>query len=1104
MEKKLSKKAIISIICVAVALIAITVTTIILLSSRGKKVSDIIVKDSNMPRTTYVQGQELELNGGVLTVISKKGNETEIPLTDSEVSVSGYDKNVLGKQTLTVTYQEMTTTFEVSVIARMVADGYKTEYFKGEEFDKTKGKLKITKDDGKTTTVSFDSEFVTITFNNTVAGDVPVTAVYDDKQGTRYETAFTVKCYEMGDITFVKPSKTVYQSHETELAVKGGFFNVKAVGSDYSIPVPLTINMTSGFNPSAATAANRKTPLSQTITCTYGGKSFEFNISIIYSSVSVVLDAAKALANVTVTDRNFTLNDELSAIAVDAATEYFKLTNDKKQLISEEDALKVMRPAAFCVTKAFAATAEKYNKIFVIDAATGNISISAQTYNDLNSALTDFNKKDDPFNVLADVLNDMKKDFADVLLFTENDDKGEPVDYTMENYIKAPGEDQRTFYKNLFQYMLSVSDKLSAVPADWSLDSTSDKYLGKYAKNITDTFDFITRSVYFGPNFNGPYNSISSWRGNDDFFEIIYNYYMKVADEDTKKDFLGKLITNQGIKCPLPGELQDWYTYLNRGYEQIVNYMVVTKNGETTYYSLYDTTLFMYYYNKTIELSKSIIDGEDQLLKDIYNLINGDIMIYNNIQTPYIYVYDSESKRAYPLHLHGYIYMTMFAPDSERFANLRASYMELANLYFEGKLNITDHKAKFEKMFSDLAALTPTEVYAFISSVNFLYSSSENYVLDYSERIYSYFTLFVSSYEKKYIENTEVLPIRQLLKAMELCAQIGARATVEDFRAAMDDLEAMMTGTALSQADKDAFMAIFGDCYNKYLGISNTLSGPQNFGEYEDEYNELMQTLKDFYTVYNVVFSENLTNEERQEAAKYYILLFSLCEKALSLRAELDNAPQEVINALYTVKYAINGTNEMTMENAYTFVSSFLYGQLMQQPLQMTETFFISFFTLYQGSSKVRTFMANLATPLMCYYNKQTVDMNAVVALMANFREFAASDSLLFAMFGNTLYYDMLLNVFSEENNEALNAFIKNLLQSELCYAEYIKDTTDANRIDFFVGEKGMGAAISAYNALGTEGQNNLNQALKDMYNHYKEIYDEIKSSDSSSDSDKT
>lgn len=1090
MEKNLSKKSI-SRVITYVIMIAVVLMSVSALMACGKGTSSIVIKDSDMPRTTYVQGQDLDLSDGVLTVISKKGGESVLPLTDPAISISGYDKSAIGKQTVTVTYKDMTTTFEVNVVSRMVADGYKTEYFINEAFDYTKGKLKITKDDGKTTSVTFDNEFVTVTFNNTVAGDATVSAVYDDNQGTKYETTFTVKCYEIGDVTFVKPNKTVYQSHDTELAVGGGYFNVKAKNANYSIPVTLTAEMTKGFDPTLATEAHRKTPLSQTITCTYGGKNFEFTISIFYSSVSVVINAANALKDVKINDRNFALDDTLSAIAVDAATEYFKLTNDKKALISEEDVLAVMRPAAFCVTKAFKASSEKYSKVFVIDEATGDILINAQTYEDLSLAIEEFNKKDDPFNVLADVLSDMKKEFADVFLFTEKDDKGEPVEYTMSTYIKAPGEDQRTFYKNLFEYMLSVSEKLSSVPDDWSLDSKSDKYLGNYATAITDTFNFIVKSAFIGTTFNGPYNSISSWRENDDFYEIIYNYYINVADEDVKKDFASKLVTNKGIMCPLPGELQDWYTYITWGYGQIVNNMVVTKNGETTYYALYDTTLYMYYYNKAMELTNNIIDGDNDLYKSIYSLIGGEMMLYNNLDAPYSY----DSLGNY--HPHGFLYMTMLAPDSARVNKLRESYMEIVTLYFENSLDPVAHKDKFEKMFSDMAELTPAELYAFISSISFLYGNSDTYVLDYSERIYSYFTLFIALYEKEYVDNTNTLPFRQLLKAMELCAQIGAKATVDEFRSAMNELKNMLNGNDLSDADKAAFMEIAGDCYNKYLSICNTLSAPNDFAGYEDEYNELKNTIKDFFTIHNILFNTELSEEELKETSKYYILLFALSEKAIALRESLNDAPEEVLNSLYVVKYALNGSNEMTIETAYAYLTSVFYGQLIRQNVSITQNFSISFWALYYSSTTLREFMADLASPLMAFYNDQTVDIEAVRALMSDFREMSASELALFAMFGNTYYYDMLLDTFSVEGNDAHNTFVKAILQSELCYAEYIKDTTDASRIEFFAGEKGMGAAIAAYNALGADGQNNLDQALKDIYNFYKGIYDEIKSSES-------
>ena len=73
-----------------------------------KKVEGIDIAKKNMPQTTYVLGNDLNLADGKLTVVIK-GEKSEISLTDPDVSVTGYDKDKLGEQVLTVTYEEQTT-----------------------------------------------------------------------------------------------------------------------------------------------------------------------------------------------------------------------------------------------------------------------------------------------------------------------------------------------------------------------------------------------------------------------------------------------------------------------------------------------------------------------------------------------------------------------------------------------------------------------------------------------------------------------------------------------------------------------------------------------------------------------------------------------------------------------------------------------------------------------------------------------------------------------------------------------------------------------------------------------------------------------------------
>ncbi len=62
-------------------------------------------------KTTYVQGEELDLAGMKVEAVYDDG--TSVDVTD-DVEVSGYDAAVAGVQTLTVSYGELTATFQVT------------------------------------------------------------------------------------------------------------------------------------------------------------------------------------------------------------------------------------------------------------------------------------------------------------------------------------------------------------------------------------------------------------------------------------------------------------------------------------------------------------------------------------------------------------------------------------------------------------------------------------------------------------------------------------------------------------------------------------------------------------------------------------------------------------------------------------------------------------------------------------------------------------------------------------------------------------------------------------------------------------------------------
>lgn len=68
---------------------------------------------------TLCRGDELNLNGGVINAFYDDDTVEQIDMNDAKVRVSGYNKNVLGKQTITLTYEGKSVTFDVNVIESM-------------------------------------------------------------------------------------------------------------------------------------------------------------------------------------------------------------------------------------------------------------------------------------------------------------------------------------------------------------------------------------------------------------------------------------------------------------------------------------------------------------------------------------------------------------------------------------------------------------------------------------------------------------------------------------------------------------------------------------------------------------------------------------------------------------------------------------------------------------------------------------------------------------------------------------------------------------------------------------------------------------------------
>ena len=234
MAKFFNKKKLIILLAGA----AMCVSTAFAVGCGEAKIDRIQLTAKNMPQTTYVLGNDLNLADGKLTVVIE-GKQSEVALDDPAVTVTGYDKDQLGKQSLTVEYKGKTTVFSVNVVPRVSVAKYETAYFVGEPFNAEKGDIIITADNGESTLVSMNDKSITVSgFDSTTENEaLPITITYQTEDVT-YSTNVEIGIYEVEEIEFKAPNIKAYKSHDKELNVVGGYMALKA--GDFTRYVILT------------------------------------------------------------------------------------------------------------------------------------------------------------------------------------------------------------------------------------------------------------------------------------------------------------------------------------------------------------------------------------------------------------------------------------------------------------------------------------------------------------------------------------------------------------------------------------------------------------------------------------------------------------------------------------------------------------------------------------------------------------------------------------------------------------------------------------------------------------------------------------------------
>lgn len=140
---------------------------------------------SNTPWCTeYIEGaDEINVEDGYLLLEFDNGETDQKPITKD--MISGFDSSVIGPQTITVTYEGKTTTYQINIREKTLShisierEPDKKVYVIGEPVDVSGGKLRLTYDNGTSEVIDM-TEAMVEEFNNRITGPQSILLRYGD------------------------------------------------------------------------------------------------------------------------------------------------------------------------------------------------------------------------------------------------------------------------------------------------------------------------------------------------------------------------------------------------------------------------------------------------------------------------------------------------------------------------------------------------------------------------------------------------------------------------------------------------------------------------------------------------------------------------------------------------------------------------------------------------------------------------------------------------------------------------------------------------------------------------------------------------------------
>lgn len=1025
-------------VIIGAAVAGVALIAVLLIILLGGKNVDIAFKEDAMPQTVFVLGENIDLAGGVL-IVDENGKKLEIDMGDESVSVSGYDKNTLGKQIVDITYMDKTLQLEVTVVERMQVVDYVADYLIGDAFDLSMGRVKITRNDGSNYTVMLKSDKVTVSeFNSSTTGEKNLTVSFVSGSDT-YTANIKVNVHSVENVTLSNPTKISYNSHDAGVDVAGGVLTLSALNGKIKKTVTVTEDMISDFDLSAVNESN--SPLTQIVNVNYDGKSYPFEIVITYTNVSKFKDHKYLVADLDWSGKEAPeITKEQGTAALEMMELYLDMAPSEKSLLTREETLNMARAAIVYGFNLWADDINKFSGAFGVEY--GEFTLYAYTREDIEDAIVKLEDTERPIYELYDLLDGMVSIFG-----SEENDELVYGDVYFSNY---PTIDPAIYDEllDVFEFMLELDDVMDYVGADWRDD------INKYAEEIENVFETITTSDFYSYSYAQFIYCVSEWREGNDAFDFLYEYYYSLEDTTVAVNAIMQLAN---IRLPKPLEPVFAHIY------QAMN-LLESMNSNPLFTGVYDASEFLYNYLMAVKYGNELLDAGDPMMIELfYGLpLNGMLGM-----TADEFYYFSDMFEYLTTSEGGYYTICGSLLGVPAFESLLASYVDVLNKSFEveGYIDTDEYKAAIETMFGYYLELTPAQQISFIQMLNLCSSFGiPPYAFD-TEGDYAEFTaVFFDIVNKVYFGMFETENGKDAYHALILATEIYTqRYTVDtwlnDFVSLMNEAEAKLL--LLTGNDLTIFTERFKDIYDEYImirdlrmseleedeeGDGTTEDGTEtpgtdetpeeeevlDFGDWEDEMLEL----------YNALLGVDLSYRLIEENVYYLDMFFSAFERADYLATKiLTEAPDNIrYYFLHSDLYCLTEIDKMLdpdfqPEDGVEIYWSFDYTLNANRPL-------------YNG--------LKVSLGLMDYYEELGLDefMNKSYDIIWPMW-FTTED-------GEAVSYD------KEKVIDALNCFSKLSLEAKVVFISYIAGANGEDSMYYFALEDFISSTYGDNDALTT------------------------------------